>query len=111
MPEKRNCAAPQGWIAATTRNTHWKPGDYDEMTAPGRLNATTLAGTAALQGAFDALTLTIVQLVWRVTGFWKSFASGEEAKKFMKSKARYWRTLNPDAAYRVLMTFMLYGLD
>ena len=67
MPEKRNCAAPQGWIAATTRNTHWKPGDYDEMTAPGRLNATTLAGTAALQGAFDALTLTIVQLVWRVT--------------------------------------------
>ena len=67
MPEKRNCAAPQGWIAATTRNPHWKPGDCDERTAPGRLNATALPTPAALQGAFDALTLTIVQLVWRVT--------------------------------------------
>ena len=50
-----------------SRSHHWKPINYDEPTALGRLNATTLPTSTALQGAFDALTLTNVQLVWRVT--------------------------------------------
>ena len=67
MPEKRNCAAPQGRIAATPRSNHCKTSNYNGLTTLGRLNATTLPTPTALQGAFDALTLTNVQLVWRVT--------------------------------------------